>query len=209
MTLLTTSVAVEYAGNATTLAFATGFMFTDNAQLVVTDRVDATGVSTTLAITTNYTVTGRNSPTGGTVTMVAAPATGHTLRIQRVTPRTQTTELRLQSAFNPEAIEFAMDRIVQMFQELQATTTTVLLYGSVVYDPASLVDGAGATTTVTVAGAALGDFAHVSFSLSLQGILLTAYVSAANTVSVRFQNESGGTLDLASGTLRAYVRPHT
>jgi hypothetical protein len=34
---------------------------------------------------------------------------------------------------------------------------------------------------------------------------LTAWVSAANTVSVRFQNESGGALDLASGTLRVRV----
>lgn len=75
--------------------------------------------------------------------------------------------------------------------------------GSATYDPASLVDGAGATTTVTVPGAALGDFAQASFSLDLQGITLTAWVSAANTVSVRFQNETTGTLDLGSGTLRA------
>lgn len=81
-----------------------------------------------------------------------------------------------------------------------------ILAGSSTYDPASLVDGAGATTTVTATGAAVGDFAEASFSNDLQGITLTAWVSAANTVSVRFQNESGGTLDLASGTLRVRVR---
>jgi hypothetical protein len=51
-------------------------------------------------------------------------------------------------------------------------------------------------------GVALGDFASASFSLDLQGITLTAWVSAADTVSVRFQNESGSAVDLASGTLR-------
>lgn len=81
------------------------------------------------------------------------------------------------------------------------------LTGSATYDPPSLADAAGATTTVTVTGAALGDYVEaVSFDKDLQGITLTAYVSAANTVSVRFQNESGGVLDLASGTLRARVR---
>lgn len=80
------------------------------------------------------------------------------------------------------------------------------LTGSATFDPGNLVDGAGTTTTVTVTGAALGDFADASFSLDLQGITLSAWVSAADTVSVRFQNESGGPLDLASGTLRARVR---
>ena len=79
------------------------------------------------------------------------------------------------------------------------------LTGSAAYDPPSLADGAGATTTVTVNGASLGQYALCSFSLDLQGISVTAWVSAANTVSVRFQNESGGALDLASGTLRAKV----
>lgn len=79
------------------------------------------------------------------------------------------------------------------------------LPGSATYDAGSLADGAGATTTVTVAGAALGDFALASLGVDLQGIAVTAYVSAANTVSVRLQNETGGTIDLASTTLRVLV----
>lgn len=81
------------------------------------------------------------------------------------------------------------------------------LSGSATYDPPSLADGVGTTTTVTVTGAVLGGFAMASFSLDLQGITVTAYVSAADTVSVRFQNESGGLLDLGSGTLKARVYP--
>lgn len=87
-----------------------------------------------------------------------------------------------------------------------AQLSTVLI-GSATYDPPSLADGAGTTTTVTCTGAALGGFARASFSLDLQGITVTAYVSAADTVAVRFQNESGGTLDLASGTLKVRVDP--
>ena len=73
------------------------------------------------------------------------------------------------------------------------------------YDPPPLAPGAGATTTVTLDGAAPGDHAEASFSLDLQGITLTAYVSAPNTVSVRFQNGTPVTLNLTSGTLRVRV----
>jgi parallel beta-helix repeat protein len=81
----------------------------------------------------------------------------------------------------------------------------VPLFGSATFDPTSLADGAGETTTVTVTGAALGDFATVSFSVALSDVIMTAWVSAADTVSVRFQNESGGVRDISSGTLRARV----
>ncbi|WP_372624649.1 DUF2793 domain-containing protein [Falsiroseomonas sp.] len=80
-----------------------------------------------------------------------------------------------------------------------------LLQASVIYDPPSLAAGEAVITTVTVSGAALGDFARASFSLDLQGITLTAWLSAAGTVSVRFQNGTAGAVDLGSGMLRVRV----
>jgi hypothetical protein len=70
------------------------------------------------------------------------------------------------------------------------------------YDPPTLADAAGVTTTVSLPGVKLGDFVVASFSQDLRGILMTSYVSAADTVSIRFQNQTGGVIELASGTLR-------
>lgn len=83
--------------------------------------------------------------------------------------------------------------------------SSYVLYGSKTWDAASTADGAQATTTVTVTGAELGDYVEVSMGVSLVLATLTGYVSAADTVTVVLQNESGATLDLASTTLRARV----
>jgi hypothetical protein len=68
--------------------------------------------------------------------------------------------------------------------------------------PPSLAAGEGVATSVTVPGAALGDLARASFSFDLQGSTLSARMSAADTVSVQFQNGSANAADLGSGTLR-------
>jgi hypothetical protein len=80
------------------------------------------------------------------------------------------------------------------------------LSGSATYDPPSLSTGTGATTTVTVPGAKLGMPAFAGFSTDVQGIVLSASVQSADVVAVRFYNETGGTVDLASGTLTAIVQ---
>lgn len=91
------------------------------------------------------------------------------------------------------------------------TGVKTLLFSGVInatftFDPASLIDAAGATSTgVTVTGAALGDFVLVAAPYDLQDITVTAYVSAANTVEVRVQNEGAATVDLASGTWKLKV----
>lgn len=84
-----------------------------------------------------------------------------------------------------------------VFEEVLTETYTL--------DVASLADAAGSTSTRTVAGAAVGDFVLVSFGVDLAGVTVTAYVSAANTVAIRVQNESGGIVDLASTTVRIAV----
>ena len=73
-------------------------------------------------------------------------------------------------------------------------------------NPGSLADGVGETDDVTVPGVALGDMViGASLGVDLVGITVTGYVSAANTVKFRIQNESGATVDLASSTLRIVV----
>jgi hypothetical protein len=82
-----------------------------------------------------------------------------------------------------------------------------ILTGSKTHDAASIADAANATTTVTVTGAELGDFVvGVSLGVSAAGITVSGYVSAADTVTVLLQNESGGAVDLASTTLAVLVR---
>lgn len=91
--------------------------------------------------------------------------------------------------------------------EKLALGTGTFLTGSKTHDFADVADGAKATTTVTVTGAALGDFVvAVSVGVDQAGVLLTGYVSAANTVTVDLHNETGGAVNLASTTLRALVR---
>lgn len=73
------------------------------------------------------------------------------------------------------------------------------------WDPASIASGGSVSTTATVAGAALGDFALASFSLNLAGLTLSAYVSATNTVTVVLSNLTGAAVNLTSGTLSVLV----
>ncbi len=73
------------------------------------------------------------------------------------------------------------------------------------WNPASCASGAQITTTVTVSGAALGDLALSSFSLDLQGLQMSSYVSSANTITVLLQNLTGSAVDLASGTLSVWA----
>lgn len=106
---------------------------------------------------------------------------------------------------NPEsAYDKQLNRALHDYFRRLNTKVNNLAYQefSVTYDPPSLNDGDGTTTTVTATGATLGQYVQCSFSLDTQGIILYPWVSAADVVSVRFQNETGGIIDLGSGTLK-------
>ena len=81
-------------------------------------------------------------------------------------------------------------------------------FTTVTWDPAELLDGAGATSAnIALVGAKLGDYISVAAPYDLQGIIATAYVKSTNLVSIRIQNETVGTIDLASGVWKVKIRP--
>lgn len=73
------------------------------------------------------------------------------------------------------------------------------------YDAGSIDDGNEEVGELTVTGAALGDYALASFSLDVADLAITAAVTAANTVTYQLLNNTGGAIDLSSGTVKVLV----
>jgi hypothetical protein len=61
------------------------------------------------------------------------------------------------------------------------------------------------TGTVTVTGAALGDYVIASLGVDVAGLVIAAYVSAADTVTYVVTNTTGAAVDLASATFRLLI----
>lgn len=80
-----------------------------------------------------------------------------------------------------------------------------VLSGSVVWDPASIPDGDEEATTVTVTGAVLGDYAIGSFSLDVTDLGLSCQITVADTATCILFNNTGGAIDLGSGTLKVML----
>jgi len=87
--------------------------------------------------------------------------------------------------------------------QLSGITTGVLNH-SFTWDAPEIADGDEAATSVTVTGAAFGDFVLVSFSANVFDLVLTGQVTSANIVTVVLANNTGAARDLASGT--CYIR---
>lgn len=81
-----------------------------------------------------------------------------------------------------------------------------IISGTTTWDPSNVGDEIDQSISFTLTGAAVGDpcFAGLT-TLTTDDFLLTANVSAANTVQAILKNVSGGTVNLGSGTLRVVV----
>lgn len=110
----------QYNGNDVTTAFAFGYLFHDEDHLVVT-LTNTSGTDTVQTKTTHYTVTGEGVASGGTVTMVTAPATGEKLTIERIVPYTQESEYVADDSLDAENLEKDLDLAKMAALQLGAT----------------------------------------------------------------------------------------
>jgi hypothetical protein len=119
MTVQTTTLRADYTGNGSTTAFTVPFYFLDNTHIVVYRTQISTGAVSTLALTTDYTVTGAGVGIGGTITCVVAPTSDQKISILRNVPFTQLTHYVDNDPFPAASHEKALDQLTMEAQQLQ------------------------------------------------------------------------------------------
>lgn len=97
-----------------------------------------------------------------------------------------------------------------LLDEVNILRAQIIGVATTTWDPANIANGAGLTSpTITVPGAAFGDFVDVAAGITVAGLTATGFVSAANTVNIRLHNGTGGAVNLASATWTVCVRRHS
>jgi len=79
------------------------------------------------------------------------------------------------------------------------------LQGTATWNPGSIADGDEEAKDITVTGAVLGDLVLCSHSTDVLDGVLRGAVTAADTVTVVLANNTGGAIDVTSGTTKALV----
>ena len=119
MSIASTTNRVSYTGNGAVDTYDYTFRIFSQSDLLVVVKETSTSIETTLIISTDYTVTNVGELSGGTIVLVNSSqdwldaggelSTGYTLTIRRAVSLTQTTDIRNQGDFFPEAHEDTFD----------------------------------------------------------------------------------------------------
>jgi hypothetical protein len=193
MTISSTSTRKSIAtGNGVTTAFPFSFKVFTTADVLVV-LTDLSLVETTQTLTSQYTVllnTDQDSNPGGTVTMVAAPATGYLLTVASQVAQTQGVLLTSAGGFFPEVINTALDKATVLVQDLQEKIGRALLTNiSSSITPSALVaqlqgyvTAAGTSASNAATSATNAAASAVSAAASLASVIAAAVTNTSTNV---------------------------
>lgn len=116
MTVSNTTSVAQFNGDGVARVFPFSFRIFKQTDLVVTKRSVA-GVSSVLALNTDYTVTFSASKAGGSVSTTATPVSGELITVARVLPAQQLTDLRNQGDYFAEIHEDVFDYLTMLNQQ--------------------------------------------------------------------------------------------
>ena len=105
-------------------------------------------------------------------------------------------------------IEDQKELIFEVNERLKIIQRLVVPYlpiAEISWNPGSIADGDEEAKEITIEGAALTDFALASFSLDITDLTLDAQVTAKDTITCVLANNTGGAINLKSGTLYVMV----
>lgn len=121
MTVPTTISRADYTGNGVTTAWSVPFYFLDQTHLLVIRTQISTGIATTLALTTDYTVAGAGVPAGGTLTTNVVMTPDQRISILRNVPLTQLAHYVPNDPFPAATHEQIVDQLTMEVQQLSET----------------------------------------------------------------------------------------
>ena len=203
MTITTQVHRVDYVGGGTTATYVYPFKIFESGDLEVIQTVAATGVATTLALTTDYSVTGVGVDAGGTIVLIAGIlATGQLLTIKRTVDIVQEAVYTDGDSFPAQAHEDALDYGCMIDQQLQeqadrswhwpeGSTNSSLMPTNITGVPLYLTINAAGTAVV-------GTLTALTTTFDLNWIDVKSYgsgtLSNAALAAAIAANPSGGTL---------------
>lgn len=117
MTVSSSFADTRYAGDGSSVDFATGFAFYATSTLRVSFVDNTTGAETVKSLSTHYTVTGGNGATGS-IHFLTAPPSGVTVVFKRNEPYTQGTDLGPNDPLPAEVLELTYDKLEMQIQQL-------------------------------------------------------------------------------------------
>lgn len=120
MTVQSQTSRADYTGNGLTTTFPVPFYWLQDSDLLVirTDNSFTPPTVATLALGTDYVVTGSGNPAGGSITTTVAPTSTQKLSILRNVPFTQLTHYVPNDPFPAASHEQALDKLTMETQQL-------------------------------------------------------------------------------------------
>lgn len=160
MTVSSTNYKNTYSGNSSTTVFAYTFRILDDDDILVQLKNTSTGVLTTKTKTTDYTVSGVDSASGGNITFVTAPTTGNTVVLTRTMTFTQETDYNEYDTFPASSHETALDKLTMENLQLKENVDRTIRFDAAVSGVSTTIVGTPAAyNTVQVnAGATALEF---------------------------------------------------
>lgn len=205
----TTRKAGPFNGNGVTTQFPFTFKVFAASDLLVV-RTDPNGVETELALTADYTIAlnaDQDANPGGTITMLAAPATGYRLTSTSQVPNLQPTDITNGGGFYPMVIEDAIDRgVIQVQQLTESVNRSMVMPLSSDLASFQLAEGAtaaGRADKVIGFDAAGSPTLHYASGTTQLGIDL-ANTAAGKGAAIIGTNDAGGLF--SSSTVEAVLQ---
>lgn len=194
----TTRKAGPYTGNSVTTAFPFSFKVFAGSEVVVT-QTDLSLVETVKTLTTDYTVSlnaDQDANPGGTVNMVAAPATDYLITLTSNVTQSQGVTLTNGGGFYPKVISDALDRATILIQQLgEQVSRAIKVDVSSSLTPDQLIDQLNANVSAAQASATAADASAGAADTSEANAAASAAAAAvsAGSIALPLPIASGGT----------------